>query len=1470
MLREHGFSYTKSELEDKESSTSGSGSSSDEFYSDDFQDSIIRARRAKKDLGNRLRFLKNHMQLLNFEEGKVLDPFKHKIIQKVEENDSKIRTSSVSSSQWLPASEQWTNRGSISTFATVGTQKSIKPGAESRGDLPQDRQTKSKTAAEEIEKKLGKYHALKMKKQVAIEKLQEFLEVLQEKQQSKLVEEHNTNFRQFKYSGPAREGALFCLREQFRRERKSWRVKYAKKYGLLCREFRLEKRLMRKARRLITKDRILNALKDKSRSKVLVLMEMRHEFKKLVEKLKLNKEIQEKIRRQEKLYKANAAKLGRRAVKLMSKMKTASAKLAKSPRAPGITTSAVQKESAMVGNARDVYASMTSLGSSYEKLPPLPRVPKSMSAIKTVSRNAGDFKFGHLKRLSGARKLGLDVLRNRSKLQKAKVDDMKTGTTPSSTSFMDHGLPSITVGSVVTPKSTGDPSFVRVSEMDRLPVEKYKSKEHIQFFDSVSRSFKRLVGDELAKTFRNRSNEFIDNLAQDLKKITDFVFDNLDMISSEDLETVLKNLAKLRDEPDIERMYDTNFESTIIDPHQDEYLLRKIVDRKKKSLVETLNAEFSKYKRMQKRRRDDRRTTKSGKKPPHVKDDLGDEVKAPAKIIKRRPLADKLLLRRNQQFRNPVKVTTKLGGKFILKGWRHLTYEQYVYLGSKLPIQKSGWRKDGMENYEAIAPLERSSDDIKYHLVINRLDLTPRRFKFPGYQFTPNNYRMMKYCSDFYRMHMLKRDERKKERAKRASPTRTSRDYVTTELLPGEVRVPHLMHRIIQATDDSTSVPWPTDKHTPPMFCKRSDELEEFEEHDVKELRIRLQETATIDLWSFPSVVAMKGSDEADALRKDAKSMRQSKARYRRTFSRETQTELVFLIQRGTQLSAPGRDSRKTNVYEFDLLKSHEIPAQKEKKFKTPGFQEDDESDSSSSDSASSAESLDEGFNEILTSGEFMSQMNMAARIAGSMAHSESQLIFHRGLLLDPLSPEAHVDYSHEKLFSFVDKRIALSELAVTCMHWSPYNPNLLCVGYTRHPLYPEQDQGRVCIWNLKLPAKYERQFKFTSGVTFAQFCEPYPRLLNVALHDGSVMILDLTSAKRTVIMTKFNSVFSNFLPVWQFSWFELEKGYHVPLACGDNGFIHQLRPDGTFQPSVFLSLGHREGAVKGIKLTASMGYKPRIKGRPGITCLQKHPSDPVLYLVGTSDGCVHVCSVHFRNQHLDVFSAHVGAVKGIQFHPNCKDVFLTFGDDFFVRVWLYGKFEPALELMAGDFYVRGAQWSPANPEILVTISDKYVNVWDIRRKTDAPIHAFKNPRDLENTSIVFDWTGKNLAVGNIGGDVYVYALKNMPFSHHFKGEAIYSSLEKVMKPMLERKRRARINRCLDELKELMVTALQSEGENVSKLEKADILELTVRHLQSLRSASISQNSGTFCPNHRGKRFQRHFFEKLRITHLNH
>merc|ERR1712203_1012322 len=67
----------------------------------------------------------------------------------------------------------------------------------------------------------------------------------------------------------------------------------------------------------------------------------------------------------------------------------------------------------------------------------------------------------------------------------------------------------------------------------------------------------------------------------------------------------------------------------------------------------------------------------------------------------------------------------------------------------------------------------------------------------------------------------------------------------------------------------------------------------------------------------------------------------------------------------------------------------------------------------------------------------------------------------------------------------------------------------------------------------------------------------------------------------------------------------------------------------------------------------------------------------------------------------------------------------------------------------------------------------------------------------------------------------------------------------KIMKPLIERKRRARINNCLDELKDLMMFALQSEGESISKLEKADVLELTVKHLRKLkRQQMLAVNPG--------------------------
>uniref|UniRef100_A0A3Q3WHL8 BHLH domain-containing protein n=1 Tax=Mola mola TaxID=94237 RepID=A0A3Q3WHL8_MOLML len=58
-----------------------------------------------------------------------------------------------------------------------------------------------------------------------------------------------------------------------------------------------------------------------------------------------------------------------------------------------------------------------------------------------------------------------------------------------------------------------------------------------------------------------------------------------------------------------------------------------------------------------------------------------------------------------------------------------------------------------------------------------------------------------------------------------------------------------------------------------------------------------------------------------------------------------------------------------------------------------------------------------------------------------------------------------------------------------------------------------------------------------------------------------------------------------------------------------------------------------------------------------------------------------------------------------------------------------------------------------------------------------------------------------------------------------------------LRKPLIERKRRERINNCLDQLKETVIGAFRLDQ---SKLEKADILEMTVKHLQNIQSNKLN------------------------------
>ncbi|ELU08377.1 hypothetical protein CAPTEDRAFT_66277, partial [Capitella teleta] len=56
-----------------------------------------------------------------------------------------------------------------------------------------------------------------------------------------------------------------------------------------------------------------------------------------------------------------------------------------------------------------------------------------------------------------------------------------------------------------------------------------------------------------------------------------------------------------------------------------------------------------------------------------------------------------------------------------------------------------------------------------------------------------------------------------------------------------------------------------------------------------------------------------------------------------------------------------------------------------------------------------------------------------------------------------------------------------------------------------------------------------------------------------------------------------------------------------------------------------------------------------------------------------------------------------------------------------------------------------------------------------------------------------------------------------------------------LIKHLVEKRRRGRINQCLEELRCLVLEAMNKQVQQYEKMEKADILEMAVQHMRHVR-----------------------------------
>lgn len=93
------------------------------------------------------------------------------------------------------------------------------------------------------------------------------------------------------------------------------------------------------------------------------------------------------------------------------------------------------------------------------------------------------------------------------------------------------------------------------------------------------------------------------------------------------------------------------------------------------------------------------------------------------------------------------------------------------------------------------------------------------------------------------------------------------------------------------------------------------------------------------------------------------------------------------------------------------------------------------------------------------------------------------------------------------------------------------------------------------------------------------------------------------------------------------------------------------------------------------------------------------------------------------------------------------------------------------------------------------------------------------------------------------------------PGVHLASSGAVMKNDRRASKPLMEKRRRERINKSLNELKAILLNALRKDQSTChSKLEKADILEMTVRYLRGIQRQRINTAAmATIDPSMMGK-----------------
>ncbi|XP_071108758.1 dynein intermediate chain 2, ciliary-like isoform X4 [Haliotis cracherodii] len=343
--------------------------------------------------------------------------------------------------------------------------------------------------------------------------------------------------------------------------------------------------------------------------------------------------------------------------------------------------------------------------------------------------------------------------------------------------------------------------------------------------------------------------------------------------------------------------------------------------------------------------------------------------------------------------------------------------------------------------------------------------------------------------------------------------------------------------------------------------------------------------------------------------------------------------------------------------------------------------------------------------------------------------------------------------FSHEKA----------KKLAVTSLCWNPKYKDLFAASYGSYD-FMKQGNGMILFSSLKNPSYPETVFETDSGVMCLDVHPEHPYQVAAGFYDGSVAVFNVVEKKDGPVhrCTAKNGKHTD--PVWQVRWQkdDTDNNMNFYSISSDGRIVHWtiVKNEMMYQDVITLTLPEdpAEGP-DGIKVpTVGCG-----------TAFDFHKQKNYLFLVGTEEGKVHVCSKAYTSHFIDSIDAHNMAVYKVSWNHYHPKIYITCSADWNVKIWeMGGKVDKNADgsevasrkpLFSFDLNnsVGDVAWAPYSSTVFAAVTaDGKVYVYDLNVNKYEPLceQMVAQKKKTKLTHIEFNPVYPMLVVGDDRGNV--------------------------------------------------------------------------------------------------------------------